>query len=186
MGPRPISPWIIPGVRLSVRSICGLLRKVLETTIRQLQSSMLSNWNLANTRIPFWRRWFHTSRPRESCQVCGSLYRAPSQKVIDANERVLFSVSTGLLKKSAAKCPVCEAFYMAVTKYPWPSERPSDRILRPQSNDQNRVLVSTDGVTLKMVVASNLNDNIVSPALYMYTSGFRTNQVATCAKVTNI
>ena len=146
---------------------------------------MPSSWSLANTRISMWLKWLHFSPPKELCHVCSSLQRAPSQKETDTNERLLFSVSTLALKKSATECPVCEAFYIAVTKYPWPSERPSDRILRPQSNNQNQVRISTDGFTLKMVVASNLYEDIVSPTLYMYTTGRRTNQVPAYAKMTD-
>ena len=149
---------------------------------------MASDWNFDKVKTLLWP-WSGRRIPQTDkfCRVCNGLQTMPSQEIGHDGSRVLFSVTTALLKGSAARCIVCEAFYLALTKYPWPSDRPSHRTLQPQSNEKNEIVVSTNGTTtLKMVVVSNFSPDIASSPLYMYTSGCRKTQISACAKIANV
>ena len=146
---------------------------------------MTSGWNLEKIKASLLAIWHPVPQSERPCAVCSSLQRVSTWNSVPDKGGVLFSTTTASLKASATKCTVCEAFYVALTKYPWPLERPSSRILL-QNNDQNQVIVSGDGKTLGMMIVSHLSADIVSPTLYMYAKNKCANQIPEYAMAANI
>ncbi len=146
---------------------------------------MTSGWNLEKVKASLLATWHPFPQNERPCPVCSSLQTVSTRNSVPDKGGVLFSTTTASLKASATDCRVCDAFYVALTKYPWPSELPSSRILR-QNNDQNQVVVSRDGNALRIMVVSHLSRDIVSPSLYMYAKKKCTNQIPACAMTANI